>query len=127
MAKTTQDLVAEARQHVTEVDLDEARQRLADGAIALDVREADEVAAGYVPDSVHIPRGFLEFKLGSTPETQNTETELLVYCKAGGRAALAAQTLQTLGYTNVAVIRGGFDAWEAAGAPVDGAVKDEEE
>jgi rhodanese-related sulfurtransferase len=127
MAMTTQDLVARAREQVTELEPAAARERLAAGATALDVREPEEVAAGYIPDAVHIPRGFLEFKVASTPETQHPETELLVYCKAGGRAALAAQTLPTLGYTNVAINRGGFDGWAATGEPVDGAARDEEE
>jgi rhodanese-related sulfurtransferase len=127
MALTTQDLVAGAREQIRELDTREARERIDRGATPLDVREAEELAAGYLPGAVHIPRGFLEFKLASNPVTQDTSSELLVYCKTGGRAALAAQTLQTLGYTNVAIIRGGFDGWAAAGEPVDGAARDEEE
>ncbi len=127
MALTTQDLVARAREQIRELDTSEARERIDQGATPLDVREAEELTTGYLPDAVHIPRGFLEFKLGSNPVTQDTSSELLVYCKTGGRAALAAQTLQTLGYDNVAVVRGGFDGWLAAGEPVEGAVSDEEE
>jgi rhodanese-related sulfurtransferase len=127
MALTPQDLVARAREQVREIDPGQAQQRLEHGATALDVREPEEVAAGHLPGAVHITRGFLEFKIAGNPATQDPETELLVYCKAGGRAALAAQTLQTLGYSNTAVIQGGFDGWEAAGQPIDGAASDEEE
>lgn len=127
MAETTQDLVAKARQETAWVDPEEARQRLAQGAVALDVRDDHEFDDGHVPGAVHITRGCLEFKIGDNPATKDPNAELLVYCKGGGRAALATQTLQRLGYTNAVCIEGGYDGWVAAGQPVENAGKNEEE
>ena len=127
MPKSPQDLVARARQDVTELSPAQARERLAHGAVALDVRDDHEFAEGHVPEAVHISRGFLEFRVGSHPATQDPDTEIIAYCKAGGRACLAAQTLQQLGYTNVKSIEGGYDGWVAAGEPVEGSAGEETE
>ncbi len=64
MAPTLQELVQNARKQITEISPEEARQRIEDGAVALDVREAEELADGHIPDAEHIPRGDLEFKAG---------------------------------------------------------------
>jgi len=54
----------------------------------------------------------LEFSLASHPSLANVEDPVIVYCKTGGRAALAAQTLQLMGYQQVYSIAGGYDAWQ---------------
>lgn len=127
MTQTTQDLVAAAREQVTEIEPAEARKRIEAGAVPLDVRDDHEFDAGHVPDAVHITRGMLEFQVGDNPATRDPDTELVVYCRAGGRAALAARTLQGLGYTNVVSIEGGYDGWVAAGEAVAAPAADEEE
>lgn len=131
MPTTMQDLVAEARQEIEEVDAGTAKKRLDEGAVALDVREADEIERGCIPRAVHIPRGILEYTCVQHPATQDPATPIVVYCGAGGRAALAARTLRTLGYRNVASIAGGFGAWVGAGHEVqlpsaDGGGEDDE-
>ena len=90
-----------------------------DMILLIDVREPNEFNAGYIPGSVNIPRGTLEFKIGNEafwdaaflylPET--TE-EIIVYCKKGKRGTLAAETLKKLGYENVTYIDGGWKEWE---------------
>ena len=129
MAPTLQELVQNARKQITEIGPDEARQRIEDGAVALDVREAEELAEGHVPEAVHIPRGFLEFKADDHEALPSKDVPICVYCMAGGRAALAAQSLKQLGYTNVVSIQGGFEGWKKAGLPlqVSGGKDDEEE
>ena len=127
MTPTMQELVQNARRQITEVSPEQAQQRVENGAVALDVREAGELAEGHVPDAVHIPRGLLEFQAGEHEALQSQDTPICVYCMAGGRAALAAQTLKQLGYTNVASIQGGFEGWKKAGMPLQVAAKDEEE
>lgn len=127
MAPTMQELVQNARKQITEISPDEARQRIEDGAVALDVREAEELAEGHVPEAVHIPRGFLEFRAGNHEALPSPDTPICVYCMAGGRAALATQTLQQLGYTNVVSIEGGFEGWKKAGMPHHVPGTDEEE
>lgn len=116
--KTAHELVAAARARVREVAVAEAEQAIAGADLLIDVREADEYAAGHLPGAVHCSRGMLEFKLGSQPALARPDLRIVVYCKTSGRAALAAVALQEMGYEDVRSIAGGFDAWCAAGKPV---------
>lgn len=113
---TPQDLIREAKQHIREVDVPAARARVDDGkTIILDVREPDEYAAGHLPRAINVPRGVLEFRLSATPELANPAADILLYCRTGGRSALAAQSLQRLGYTETMSLAGGYDAWRVHG------------
>lgn len=113
MPVTAQMLVQAAKQEIREVDLENAGDLLQPAnALILDVREPEEYQRGAIPGAINIPRGLLEFRIGSLPQDPSTAT--LVYCQSGGRAALAAQTLQRMGYINVVSLAGGYAAWEAA-------------
>ena len=116
--KTAHDLVAQAKTHTREIALQDAAQAMVEADVLLDVREADEFAAGHIAGSVLMPRGLLEFKLSASPALASRDLNIVLYCKTSGRAALAAQTMQTMGYLNVRSLAGGFDAWQAAGMPV---------
>lgn len=116
--KTALDLVAAAKQQVTEVPLSEAEPAIRAADVLLDVREADEFAAGHLPGAVHVSRGMLEFKLSNSPQLGARDKAFVLYCKTSGRAALAALAMKEMGYLNVRSIAGGFDAWVAAGKPV---------
>lgn len=116
--KTAHDLVAAAKARVQEIQVAEAEQAIRDADVLVDVREADEFAAGHLAGAVHISRGMLEFKFSANPALQSRDLNILLYCKTSGRAALAAAALHDMGYLNVKSIAGGFDAWEAAGKPV---------
>ena len=116
--KTALDLVAAAKAHVHEIDIDAADAAIRDADVLIDVREADEFAAGHIPGAINVPRGVLEFKLSSTPELDARDLRVLLYCKTSGRAALAARAMRDMGYLQVQSIAGGFDAWVAAGKPV---------
>lgn len=118
MATNAKELIARARERIREIAPEEARHELDAGAVPLDVREADETEDGQIPGAVHIPRGFLEFKAPQHEALSDPNQPVLVYCKGGSRAALAADTLQELGYTNVRNIAGGYDAWIQAGNPI---------
>lgn len=111
MSKTPMDLVNEAKQIIKEVDIDGANALIADGAIALDIRETAEFDAGNIPNSHHIPRGVLEFKIGAHDAFQDKDAPIVIYCKSGGRSALAAVALTQLGYSNVCSMAGGYDEW----------------
>jgi len=112
---TAQDMVAEAKQHINEVTVTTAKQLLAEGNIVLvDTREESEYAAGHIDNALLLPRGFLEFKIGMSPELADKSKAVLIYCRTGGRSALAAQTMQQLGYNNVLSMAGGFEAWQKA-------------
>lgn len=116
--KTAQDLVAAAKAHVTEVPLSDAETAIRQADVLIDVREADEFAAGHLPGAIHASRGMLEFKLSATPALTPRDLKVVLYCKTSGRAALAAAAMQAMGYLNVSSIAGGYDAWAAAGKPV---------
>ncbi|MBY0453314.1 MAG: sulfurtransferase [Burkholderiaceae bacterium] len=116
--KTAHDLVTAAKIRVQEVALEQADQAIRNADVVLDVREADEFAAGHLPGAVLVPRGLLEFKFSATPALASRDLKVLLYCKTSGRAALAACALQEMGYLNVQSLAGGFDAWAAAGKPV---------
>ena len=116
--KTAHDLVAAAKARVSEVPLAEAEQALRQADVVVDVREADEYAAGHIPGALHISRGMLEFRFSAMPALQSRDLRVLLYCKTGGRAALAGAALKDMGYLQVHNLAGGFDAWQAAGKPV---------
>jgi len=118
MPHTPHDFLDEARRTISEVSVEEvaARRTHGDDFILLDVREKDEVRAGYIEGAVTIPRGFLEFQAsGQLPQT---DTDVVVYCASGARSLLAAQVLRAMGYTRVASMAGGIARWQEAGYPV---------
>ncbi len=116
--KTAIDLVAAAKAQVSEIPVSEAEAAIRDADVLLDVREADEFAAGHIPGAIHASRGMLEFRLSGSPQLASRDLNFVLYCKTSGRAALAAVAMQQMGYLNVKSIVGGFDAWAAAGKPV---------
>jgi rhodanese-related sulfurtransferase len=116
--KTAHDLVAAAKARVLEIPVAQAENAIAEADVLLDVREADEFAAGHLPGALHASRGMLEFKLSGNPALSSRELKIVLYCKTSGRAALAACALKDMGYLHVTSIGGGFDAWTAAGKPV---------
>jgi len=80
-----------------------------DDHVLLDVREQEEWDTGHLESAVHIVRGFLEFKV---EEAIPNKSQLIVICCAkGGRSALAAATLQKIGYVNVKYLEGGYSGY----------------
>ena len=115
MPVTAMDLVAAAKQNITEVTVDNAKNKLSNMSV-LDVREPAEFSAGHLPGAINIPRGVLEFKITAHPELQNKQDEdLIVYCQSGGRSALATVALNQLGYSKAVSMAGGFKAWSDNG------------
>jgi rhodanese-related sulfurtransferase len=121
--KTMQSMLAAAQANVPQIDIVEARARHG-RALFVDVRDQHEVAAGYIPGALHIPRGHLEFIADpaspSHPSQLAVDAELVIYCAAGGRSALAAATLREMGYANVSNLVGGYAAWVNTGGPIEG-------
>ncbi len=112
---TAQDKVAAAKQQITEITVDTARQLIAEGNInVVDVREGNEYEAGHLDNAILLPRGVLEFKISGVDTLTDKSGAILLYCRTGGRSALAAQTLQELGYSNVLSMAGGYEAWAKA-------------
>ncbi len=125
MSVTTADLVAAARARIREIDAGELAALPAEASL-IDVREPAEYAAGHLAGAHNIPRGLLEFEISAHPAAAcvtdaalaDKTRPLVLYCLAGGRAALAAAVLQDLGFTQVASIRGGLRACADAGVPL---------
>lgn len=124
MARTVQELVAEARGRIEEIAPDRlVAQR---SGIVIDVREPAEYALGHLPGAINLPRGVLEFQIHAHPAMACTTSEALavpdrdvvLYCLTGGRSALAAESLQSLGFTRVRSLAGGLTAWRNAGHPL---------
>ena len=78
------------------------------------IHELTEYAKGFIGDAVHVELHSLAQNLDMIP----TDRNVIVYCGSGYRAALAAASLQALGYDNVKVFTGSWKAWTAAGEPV---------
>ncbi len=116
MNMTAADLVADARQRIREIAPADAR--LDDSAVLIDIREAAEFASGHLPGAINIPRGVLEFQIDAQPRVAGRAQPILIYCRSGGRAALAADSLQKLGFSDVQSIAGGIEAWRTAGLAI---------
>lgn len=116
MPKSGTDLVNEAKQRITEIDADDARDSVAGGnAVFVDVREPNEYNLGRIPGAIPLPRGTIEVRgEGMLPR----DRALVVYCGGGSRSALAADTLQAMGY-QARSLRGGYRAWVEGGGPVE--------
>jgi rhodanese-related sulfurtransferase len=125
LKKTVKQMVAEANAEVEMIEAADALKLKNDPNILFvdirDIRELDR--DGRIPGALHAPRGMLEFWVD--PETKYhrevfaSGKKFLFFCAGGGRSALAAQTLQRMGLEPVCHMGGGFNAWKAAGGPVD--------
>lgn len=112
---STQTIVDTAKQKITEIDVAKCRQLIKDGnVVVVDVREESEYEAGHIDNAVFLPRGVLEFKFGNVAELADKSRTVLLYCRSGSRSALAAATMQELGFTSVLSLAGGYEAWNKA-------------
>jgi len=126
MARKLSDFVQEALRHIREITPDEARRLLDvpghEGWHFVDVREPDEFAAGHVPGARSFPRGFLEVKADTEhpkrdPWLQDRSRKLLLYCGGGVRSAMAARTLQEMGFQHVLSMAEGWAGWQKRAFP----------
>lgn len=125
MPSTASDLVAEARAEFRELAPRDYSSGRGDGVL-IEVREPTEFATGHLDGAINIPRGVLEFQVDADPAVANVsdptlshkQQRIVLYCRTGGRAALAAQSLQRMGFPDVCSIVGGITGWADAGLPV---------
>ena len=114
MPKTYAELLKEARGRIREVsatETDALRQR---GTVAvIDVREASEWDQGYIPGAIHVSKSYLEQQIEAA--VPDRDTPVVLYCAGGVRSLFAAETLADMGYTDVASMSGGFQAWKSNG------------
>ena len=110
-------LVEDAKSRIRELTVDDVKEKLDRGERfhLIDVREESEWAKGHLPRAVHLGKGIIERDVES--RIPDTAAEIVLYCGGGFRSALAAESLQKMGYENVRSVAGGFRAWKEAGLP----------
>ncbi|MCA3440981.1 MAG: rhodanese-like domain-containing protein [Rhodobacter sp.] len=122
MPITSKDLVDAANAVVPRIDTAAAQEKIAQGALLLDIRDSTELEkTGRAEGSHHIPRGMLEFRADPASPYHDPKMRpdrvVVLHCASGGRAALAGKLLKDMGYAEVYNL-GGFRDWKEAGGPV---------
>ncbi|MEX0942417.1 MAG: rhodanese-like domain-containing protein [Pseudomonadales bacterium] len=128
-------MVEEADKEVETISVEAASKLIGtDDAVFVDIRDIRELQReGKIPGATHAPRGMLEFWVDpDSPYYRDVfgqDKQYVFYCAGAWRSALAAQTVQKMGMTNVCHLGGGFSAWKAGEMPIEllNAKKDEEE
>ena len=115
------DIVNKIKEQIRETDVDAVHGQWSDDEdseerVLIDVRERDEFVDGHIEGAEFVPRGLLDLKIENL--VPDRDQEIVLYCGSGTRSALAARTLEELGYKNVVSMAGGFTAWKQAGYPV---------
>ncbi|WOE32880.1 MULTISPECIES: rhodanese-like domain-containing protein [unclassified Acinetobacter] len=128
--KTAEQLIQQAKSQINEIGVDEFFAVIKETQpILIDVREPDEFQAGAIAGAVNFPRGVLEMKICQHPIaaayvepiaalTFLKDQPIYLICGTSGRSALAAETLQRMGFTQVKSIQGGYEAWQQHGYPI---------
>jgi sulfur-carrier protein adenylyltransferase/sulfurtransferase len=116
MSPSGAEFVRQVKSQIKEIDPSDVQPLLGNGVAIVDVRETEETASGLLPGAKHVPRGFLETRIeGAVPDHSQ---RVVVYCAGGTRSALAARTLNELGYENVESMTGGITLWKDRGYKV---------
>ena len=113
------DLVAIAAREVEQIGPEQLAAKQAQGLDGplLDIREREELIAGAIPGSIHLPRGLLEREVSSV--AADREAPVYLYCEGGKRGTLAAEALRRMGYRHPVNLAGGFEAWSAIGKSIE--------
>jgi rhodanese-related sulfurtransferase len=127
MTRTTvDDLLAAARERLDRLEPGEAARAAENGALLVDIRsEVQRARDGVIPGALHHPRNVLEWRADpasghSDPRiSEDLDQDVILVCDGGYQSSLAAATLQDLGFVNATDLVGGFQAWKAAGLPVE--------
>ena len=116
--KSATDLYNESRARVRQIEAKEALELHAQGrATFVDVRDLNEVNLGMIPGAIHLDRGRLESKVEAVIPR---DAAVVLYCAAGNRSALAAETMREMGYVDVCSLSTGFRGWVEAGGEIEG-------
>lgn len=131
MIISAQQLVAAAQSQIQQITVQQLFSLWQDPHSRLiDVREPEEFNQSHIDRALNLPRGVLEMKLHQHPAVAaHSDSQqalqalaaqpLYLICRSGARSALAAQSLQQMGFTQVFSVQGGMQAWMDAGYPVD--------
>ena len=126
MARTIDQILAEARGRLERLDPDRAHAEMRDGSILVDIRPAAQRAdEGEVPGALIVERNVLEWRFDPAsdarlPEATGHDVRVIVLCSEGYTSSLAAASLHDLGLTRATDVVGGFRAWRAGGLPTTG-------
>jgi rhodanese-related sulfurtransferase len=124
---TIDDLLEEARARLSRLTPGQAFAAQTAGAILVDVRGDDQWRdGGCIPGAIRIPRNVLEWRVDPAcpacdPRIAHLDAVIVVICQQGYQSSLAASTLQALGFSRATDLEGGFEAWRAAGLPIEAA------
>ena len=118
------DVVAKAKATIKECSVRDVHECLDAETILIDIRELAEYQRGHIPGSLYISRGLLEFEILPALERRGltvplAECDIVLYCGTGGRSALAAKSLDAMGFKNVKSMDGGIVAWAEAKFPLE--------
>jgi rhodanese-related sulfurtransferase len=123
--RTIDELLTRARAGLDRLEPAAALAAVADGALLVDTRCAElRRADGVVPGSVHVPLSVLYWRLDPAsgyddPALSDVERQVILLCAHGYSSSLAAATLRELGFARATDVVGGFEAWQAAGLPIE--------
>ena len=108
------EMVSDAKTRIKTISIQDFAAVMDKGADykLLDCREPNEFKDGHIPGAINIPRGLLEFNIAK--EIPDKTTKIYVYCKSGGRSALATESLNKLKYNNAVLINDTWEAWVKA-------------
>jgi sulfur-carrier protein adenylyltransferase/sulfurtransferase len=117
MSPSGAELLKQVKSQIDEIDPAKVRELIGEGVAIVDVREAEEFAAGHLPGAKHVPRSYLETRIEGV--VSDRDAQIVLYCQSGNRSAWAARTLEDdLGYTHVASMTGGITLWKDRGYEV---------
>lgn len=128
MARTVGQMVAEATAGVPAVRVEDVQRRMQEdpNTLVIDVRDSADAHAGSIPGAINIGYGNLLFAADNeVPEAwrdsrlHDRSRPIITHCVLGPLGAIAAKTLQDMGFTNVSYMEGGIEAWKAAGFPTE--------
>jgi rhodanese-related sulfurtransferase len=125
MAPTIDEVVERARRRLLRVTPEQAAAELAQGALLVDTRtESQRAVQGEILGAIVIDRTVLEWRLDPTSPSRieqaiDHQVRVIVVCAEGYSSSLAAASLQDIGLVNATDLMGGFEAWKAAGLPID--------
>ena len=111
-------IVDDAKSRIREVSVAETQARMKENPEVklIDVREDNEFAAAHATGATHLGKGIIERDIETV--VPDKDTELILYCGGGYRSALASDSIQKMGYTNVWSMAGGWSAWQEAGGEI---------
>lgn len=123
--RTVNDLLTASRSRIERLDPSAVLAAAREGAIVIDTRCAEQRReTGVIPGSIHIPLSVLYWRLdpasgSKDPSLADPDRQVILVCAHGYSSSIAAATLRDLGFARASDIDGGFEAWQAAGLPIE--------